>query len=651
MPNQRALSLKILAATQAVASGLIAGVIFVLYGLKPSLLKDTGVSLTAAILGVAGVVYFGTLHQVLSRKHQALSTLMITIISATNIVLVIASTGGLDSPYYSLWLLAVVVAGIFGKAEIIGVIGVTLLYYFFALATEGMHGPNLRDHVVQLGITLIAGGLAWWVQGRDTKDSADNNQVSNLTGQLSAAQIKADTIINSMGEGVMVIDAGRKIQIFNNAAQQLTGWDSDSAASIDCDAVLRLKTPDDQPVNDINDPFTEAWRKSTTVIRDNLSITSRAGRKKQVSLSISPVFNNRHEPSGAIVLVRDISHEKEVEREKNEFISTASHEMRTPVAAIEGYISLAMNPNVATIDDRAKKYLEKSHETISHLGQLFKDLLSVTKAEEGVVGGKIGAVNLGQLLQATVDDMQFAAGKKKLTLVFQIGGTSGKAIAPLYYVASNAERLREVMENLIDNALKFSTEGGVKVSLEGSDKEVTVGVSDTGMGISAEDIPHLFQKFYRVDNGATRTIGGTGLGLYLCRRVIEAFNGRIWVESKLGQGSTFRFSLPRLSEAEVERLQSSTTVQPETSEDSAQGATTPTPTAAPSPLPEPKPRETLLPEPESLAIPTEETPPSVDEAPAATPSVVQISENIPAGKVADAPGFRVTDITMRRRIG
>src|SRR6266550_3333607 len=129
MPDQRARSLRILAATQAAASGLIAGVIFALYGIMPSLLKDTGVSLTAAILGFAGVVYFSTLHHALSRKHQALSTLILTVISATNIVLVIASTGGLDSPYYSLWLLAIVVAGIFGLAEILTVLGVTIGYY------------------------------------------------------------------------------------------------------------------------------------------------------------------------------------------------------------------------------------------------------------------------------------------------------------------------------------------------------------------------------------------------------------------------------------------------------------------------------------------------------------------------------------------
>jgi hypothetical protein len=146
------------------------------------------------------------------------------------------------------------------------------------------------------------------------------------------------------------------------------------------------------------------------------------------------------------------------------------------------------------------------------------------------------------------------AQKKKITLVYQIGGQGGKAIAPLFYVKANSERLREVMMNLIDNAIKFTNEGGVKVTLEGNDKEVTVAISDTGLGIAQEDIPHLFQKFYRIDSSDTRTIGGTGLGLYLCRRVIELFNGRIWVESKPGQGSVFKFSLPRLSQDEATRM-------------------------------------------------------------------------------------------------
>ncbi len=201
-----------------------------------------------------------------------------------------------------------------------------------------------------------------------------------------------------------------------------------------------------------------------------------------------------------------------------------------------------------------KSILDKAHEAIGHLGELFRDLLSVTKAEEGTLDTRMEAVNIAKLVQTACDDMQFVAKKKNLTLVYQVGAGTGKTIAPLFYVSANPERLREVVMNLIDNGIKFSTEGGIRVTLEGNDKDVTVAVSDTGVGIAAEDMPHLFQKFYRIDSSATRTIGGTGLGLYLCRRVIEAFNGRIWIESKLGEGSTFKFTLPRLSQEEAEKL-------------------------------------------------------------------------------------------------
>lgn len=558
MQDQRSRSLKILARVQAVVSGLIAVVIFALYGVAPATLQDMSVSLTAAILGVIGVIYFVTIHQVLARKRQALSTLIFTVITSCNFILVIASTGGLDSPFYSLWLLAIVVAGIFGTTETLGILGITLVYFVFELFAEGFQAPYVKDHLVELAITLVAGGLAEWVHSRNRKAVTASSRLATLSGELSAEQLKADAIVQNIGEGVMVIDANRKIQLFNRAAQQLTGWDESSAQNIDYNLVLQLKTADDQPITDHNDPFLEAWKSADTLIRDNIVMTTRSGHKVQLSLSISPMYGADQHPSGAIALFRDISKEKEVERQKDEFVSTASHEMRTPVAAIEGYISLAMNPNVATIDERAKKYLDKAHDAITHLGELFRDLLSVTKAEEGTLDTKVEAVNIAKLLQTASEDMQFVARKKNLTLVYQIGGASGKAIAPLFYVAANGERLREVVMNLIDNGIKFTSEGGIKLTLEGNDKEVTVGVADTGLGIAQEDMGHLFQKFYRIDSSATRTIGGTGLGLYLCRRVIEAFNGRIWIESKVGQGSTFKFTLPRLSQEEADKLMEQT---------------------------------------------------------------------------------------------
>jgi two-component system, OmpR family, sensor histidine kinase VicK len=596
MPEQAARNYRLLAVIQGITGGIVATVIFGLYGIAPQTLSGLGSVLPAAVLGVVGLIYFLTIHQLLSKSKLALSTMILTVITTVNVLLVIISTGGLDSPYYALWLLAIMGAGVFGRAESLGILGITLAYYLLALWAEGLSSPNLRDHLVQLVITIIAGGLAEWVHSRGRQAGAAATQLEQVAGQLSAEQIKADAIITSIGEGVMVIDANRRIQIFNKAAQQLSGWDESSAQNLDFNLVLQLKDSEDHPVDELNDPFSQAWKIHDTVVRQDLVMTTRSGRKVQLNISISPVFTAAGQASGAIALFRDISREKEVERQKDEFVSTASHEMRTPVAAIEGYISLAMNPNVASIDDRAKQYLDKAHQTISHLGELFRDLLSVTKAEEGQLNSKLEPVNLDKLVADAVADMQFAAGKKNLTLIYQIGGQTGKAISPLFYVAANPERLREVVMNLIENALKFTLEGGIKVGLEGNDKDVTVSVSDTGVGIATEDISHLFQKFYRIDNSATRTIGGTGLGLYLCRRVIEAFNGRIWVESKVNEGSTFHFTLPRLSQTEVTQMQAAmTSTQTRTTAPTESSTDISAPTQAPSPTPVPMPAPNPIP--------------------------------------------------------
>lgn len=559
MVEQRERSLILLARIQAVINALLAVGIFAFYQLKPGLLTDGAASGTMAIFGAAGAVYFLTLHQVIGRRRLALSTLILTLVTITNLIMLIAATGGLDSPYYALWLLAIVAAGIFGLIEAVVIVVMTLIYYAIDVLHNGFGSPFFADHIIQLILTLTAAGLAEWVHYRSRRSASATSKIESLSGKLSAEQLKAQALMASIGEGVMVVDTTRRVQLFNKAAQTLTGWDEASATGIDYNAILQLRTIDDKQLGPINDPFAQAWTQGTSVVRDDLCMMTRSGRKSQLSLSISPLLDESGSPTGAIALFRDISHEKEVERQKDEFVSTASHEMRTPVAAIEGYIALAMNSNVATIDDRAKKYLDKAHETIQHLGELFRDLLSVTKADEGALGGKIEPINVPKLLEGAVGDMQFAAQKKNLTLVLQTSNTTGKALSPLYHVAANPERLREVVMNLIDNAIKYTPEGGIKVVMAGDDKEVRVSIVDTGPGIAAEDQPHLFQKFYRIDNTDTRTIGGTGLGLYLCRRLIEAFNGRIWVESQLKKGSSFNFSLPRLKEEDVRRLQAAAT--------------------------------------------------------------------------------------------
>ena len=249
----------------------------------------------------------------------------------------------------------------------------------------------------------------------------------------------------------------------------------------------------------------------------------------------------------AVAIIRDVSMKQALERERSEFVSTASHEMRTPVAAIEGFISMATNPNIATIDERARGFLNKAHESSIHLGKLFQDLLSVSKIEDKQLGSEKVLFNLSDLILKVATEFQPIATEKHLKLVTHIGGsTKGKEkiVVPAFPVYANSERIRDVLSNLIDNAIKYTSSGEVVIELTSSDGWVSVAVKDSGIGISTEEQKHIFEKFYRVNNELTREHSGTGLGLYIARNIIEDSGGVIGVESEPNKGSTFAFKLP-----------------------------------------------------------------------------------------------------------
>jgi signal transduction histidine kinase len=178
---------------------------------------------------------------------------------------------------------------------------------------------------------------------------------------------------------------------------------------------------------------------------------------------------------------------------------------------------------------------------------------------------------MGEFMEQLTNDLHFSAQKKNLGVDFMIGNSSiidastvdastpvniggEHVVRPLYYTYIDPDRVREVITNLFDNACKYSDKGKISLGLTGNDAVVQLYVRDQGHGIPPEDLPHLFQKFYRVDNSATRTIGGTGLGLFISRKIIELYSGRIWVESVLAKGSTFYINLPRLSTQQAEQM-------------------------------------------------------------------------------------------------
>jgi PAS domain S-box-containing protein len=422
--------------------------------------------------------------------------------------------------------------------------------------------------------TMIIGGgvaVAFVVIGLSLlfKRSGSGGHASVNTKHLAASlrdeKLKSEIILNAIEDGVVLLDEQKTIQLFNPGASTITGWKTDEAKGLDYHAVIRLVDEKGKSYEDMDDPFTKAYKGGQT-IRDNKAILlSRSEKHISLSLSITPLVDEDKQVRAAVAVFRDVSQERQQEQQRAEFISTASHEMRTPVAAIEGYLSLALNDKVSTIDARAREYLVKAHASTKHLGQLFQDLLTSAKAEDGRLTNHPTLVEMGEFLEKLAQDLRFAAEKKNLPVEFVIGShritaTSTmvggeRTVKPLYYVRVDPDRMREVVTNIFDNAVKYTDTGKISLGLTGNDSVVQIYIRDTGPGIPAEDVPHLFQKFYRVDNSATRTIGGTGLGLFICRKIVELYGGKIWVESKLGEGSAFYINLPRLTSQQVAEMQ------------------------------------------------------------------------------------------------
>lgn len=403
------------------------------------------------------------------------------------------------------------------------------------------------------------------------KTGGSSASVVKLADSLRDEKLKSSIILEAIEDGVMLIDAQKTIQLFNPGASQITGWPSDEAVKLDCHSVIKLVDAKDKPYDDDVNPFNRIFKEGTTIRDNNAILVTRSDKRVAISLSLSPLLDESNNLTAAVAIFRDVSQERAEEQQRAEFISTASHEMRTPVAAIEGYLALALNDKVSTIDSRAREYLEKAHASTQHLGQLFQDLLTSAKAEDGRLSNHPVVIEMGSYLEQLAEDLKFAAEKKGLFSEFTLGATgtgvidassSGeKVVKPLYYVLADPDRLREVITNLFDNACKYTEQGKVSIGLTGDNDVVQFFIKDTGAGIPAEDIPHLFQKFYRVDNSATRTIGGTGLGLFISRKIIELYNGRVWVESELGKGSTFFINLPRLSSQRAEQFKASEVAQ------------------------------------------------------------------------------------------
>ena len=431
---------------------------------------------------------------------------------------------------------------------------------------------NIYVLVIGGGVVVLLAVAAIILLKKRGGPEAKIASTSVLASSLRDEKAKSDIILRAIDDGVVLIDDEGVIRHLNQGAADILGWKREEAEGLDWRSVFRLTNTKGETVADDDTPISKAKLTAKAVRENNLNLIGKTGKVIAANISVSPLSDGTHS-TGLVGIFRDVSEERREENQRAEFISTASHEMRTPVAAIEGYLSLALNDKVATIDSRARDYLEKAHASTKHLGQLFQDLLTSAKAEDGRLTSHPITFEIGDFLEQLAGDLKFSAEKKHLFTEFVFGnsaitdtshGEATKVIKPLYYVLADPDRMREVITNLFDNACKYTEEGKVTLGITANDNVVQIYVRDTGAGIPDEDISHLFQKFYRVDNSATRTIGGTGLGLVICRTIMERYQGRIWGESTLGKGSTFYINLPRIPSVRAEAQIAAQNITPTT---------------------------------------------------------------------------------------
>lgn len=482
----------------------------------------------------------------------SMSLAIYALLAATTANLIVSSTG-LSSPFIALWILVGVFAGIFGLYGLIPMFIASSAYLFLEFMNRSIGQNTVIITIIAGYLPLIASFIIW--HSKRSRQNSEGKAYSDLANELSQVAVKSEVVINAIADGVIAIDAQGIIQLINPAAQQIIGWGKQDAMKLNYKSVLKLSDTNGKELVAASDPIQEALATNQDVRKNNLSLETNSGKKLLISSVVSPAGQAG---AGVIIVFRDITKEKAEEREMAEFISTASHEMRTPVASIEGYLGLVLNPSVVRIDEKTRDFVTKAHESAQHLGRLFQDLLDVSKAEDGRLSNNPKVVDVIHFTHTVVESLRTQAEAKNLSLMFKPqsndANLNDRHLSPVFYAQVDNDHLREVITNLTENAIKYTPKGTVVIDVTGDNEKIVISVSDSGIGIPTEDISHLFQKFYRVDNTDTREIGGTGLGLYLCRRLAEVMSGRIWVESKYKQGSTFFFEIPRVSHEDATRL-------------------------------------------------------------------------------------------------
>jgi PAS domain S-box-containing protein len=343
---------------------------------------------------------------------------------------------------------------------------------------------------------------------------------------------RQDAIFESVAEGILVSDADGYVILINAAAKDILGFASESRVEERLPELLAKLSPGgESELEDLiglDEPLETMFHLNDQIIR----------------VHAAPVRMGDEASSGMVAILQDVTREHLAEESKRDFITSISHELRTPLTAIRGYTEVMLAGMGGELSPMVTQFLRVIQDNTLRMSYLTDNIISVAEIDRGRIGLSYQTLNILKLLEDTLGRYQERITERQLTLVQDFA-------EDMPMVRGDPHRLRLVLDNLIDNAIKFTHPGGkielgckaIQGHVEGV-RMVTIWVADTGVGISAEAQPRIWERFYRVDNSLSLEAGGLGIGLTITKALVEAHGGRIWVDSTLGEGSTFTVLLP-----------------------------------------------------------------------------------------------------------
>jgi two-component system phosphate regulon sensor histidine kinase PhoR len=406
-------------------------------------------------------------------------------------------------------------------AVIAAVIAILLAFQILRITTEPV------KKLTQLSKKMAQGELDQEIQitSRDEVGElarAFNQMAARLKEMVALVTNERDrmaTILSNIDDAIFMVNVDSKVTTMNQAAEKVFQTQTNKALGHTFIEVVR-----DHELNEVLQHCLNTGNQQTGTVEIK-------PKKQLLFMAATPLSGD----SGCLIHIRDLTELRRLEMIRQDFISNISHELRTPIASVK---ALAETLNEGAIGDTsvAKDFLSRINVEADKLAQMVQELGELSRIESGEVPLQKRRINIADAIEHAVDRLKAQSDRAGLNLDIDIPPTLPKIMA-------DEARVEQVLVNLIHNAIKFTPSGGgISISAKARDNDIMVSVADTGVGIPADDLPRIFERFYKADK--SRTGGGTGLGLAIAKHIVEAHGGRIWAESVEGRGSTFNFTLP-----------------------------------------------------------------------------------------------------------